>query len=274
MGFKERVDKIGGPLSKEELEAKLFGKGKELIQRQLKLLEELDALKYLTNLRDELISPEQNPVIKKVLRYETIEPMTLVRRILDPEDIDPEKKDLDYRTRWHLTDFTPEMEVELTARLLQKFGFDALIERPLKKVYYAWRASSRRYDDYLYVCFDLCWKEDSVEHRLTIVAECLYFGGADCVHVKTQSFQEKIKMASSQDEFEEFLAHAFLQSEYDPEKEKEELEKAKKETARSGIIIVPVPVGPSLEMQLMFQQSQLRSADQITSKLEEIRRRL
>lgn len=257
MGIKERVDRIGGPLSKEDLEAKLFKKGEELTWRQLKLLGELNALNYLVNLRDELIPPEQNPVIKKVLRYETIEPMSLVRRLLDPKD-----EDADYGTRWYLTDFTPEMEIEFTAKLLKRFGFDALIERPREEEHAIF---SSRYWDELDASFDLCWAENDVGHKVSMGARLepwisrgeslfrAYRPHRDYKYIKTQIFSAKI-LEILEDDIEEFLAHAFVLSKFDPEKEKEELEKIKKAMERSDVLVVPVLIGPSLEMQLILQE--------------------
>jgi len=243
----------------------------------LERLQEINAFDHLTHLKDELISPEQSPVIERVLRFESVKSKSLVRSTLDYAA--KEKLFGFDKRRWEFTSITPEMEAELAAKLMQKHHFDRLIERPTNSLVgnnpLATNNTAR-----VDIVFQLRWKKNDVQHKVWIESGLFapYFSYVS-LNAKTQNFEEKLwglgdrseTIMKSPGEIGEILAYAYLKSEYDPQKENTELGKAKEEGKRWDAVVIPVPAGPSLEMQLILQQM---AARQVSAKLEEIERRL
>lgn len=242
MGYKERVESLSAPFSVKELENFLFKGDESFTSPPLEYLKMVKASHNLETIKDELLTPEQNPVIRKLFRFKSIYPKSLVVTIIDfvaRENF----SDLDKR-RWDLTPKTPELLAELIEKLIQKHGFNGIIER-----FIASPTQIEREISYQGVkaSFELCWKENNIDHMLSIVgSHHAPYGSGPWVEVRTQDFSEYLltsdKREISQNKIEEILAHAFLKSEYDSEKEKRDLEEAEREAKKAGAAMVPTGV--------------------------------
>jgi len=323
VSFKERLEQFTRPFSDKELENFFNERAGILLSGPLLKQEELKTFDYLSQIKEELIPSESNPVIRKFVSYSSPLPETtnFVKAALI--DLYPQHCSPLERSRWEATiPLIDEMKrVKIMFQFTQRYNIDSFLER----FYYVPE------DRYVFEAgYTLDWTENNRNHWITVstfyagnkeelsnhkreplktfiicpangkgvfynyrkIQENYYYLGDDAFW---RGFSQEIITEDIEGDF----IYAYTNSEED--REKSELIKkfhelkfqnsvvdhtitemialaSNKESKKQGkssnsykIVTIsvpfPVPVGPPLDLQLIMQQSIVRS---ISSQLEKL----
>ena len=153
MGFKEKVERLeqarkGGD-TPETAESRALNRVEDVAEERFMFLKLIDANGLLMTLKDELILPEENPAIRKILRF--------VTAANNEESL--------FRWAWPSSKFnlTRKIETELNSKLIQRLGIDALLNPK-------YALDKNHKELILEAMHTLTWEKDDGKHEISIIS--------------------------------------------------------------------------------------------------------